>query len=67
MINSPCYECAARVLGCHTDCEKYAAWVAQNAEQAARRRIPADADAHTKETIYRNCKRAKTKRQVGRK
>lgn len=67
MINSPCYECLERVLGCHADCEKYIAWAAQNMAQAAKRRISADADAHTKETIYRNCKRAKTKRQVGRK
>lgn len=67
MTNSPCFECAERSLGCHADCEKYIALAAQNTANAAKRRIPADADAHTKETIYRNCKRAKTKRQVGRK
>lgn len=34
MINSPCYECAERSLGCHADCEKYIAWAAQNTAPA---------------------------------
>lgn len=66
MKQSPCYNCPERAPECHADCERYAAWANARAAERAKRRKPIDADAHTKATIARNCKRAQTKRQVGR-
>ena len=65
MVNAPCFECDKHSTECHADCPDYAAWVDVRAAERAARRIPRDADAHTKATIARNLKRAQTKRQVG--
>lgn len=69
MKNSPCYnngaDCPYRTEYCHADCEIYAAWVEDRKREREKAREPAQADAHTKATIAINCKRAKTKRQVG--
>lgn len=26
MIDSPCYKCESRTIGCHSNCEKYQEW-----------------------------------------
>lgn len=65
MKNSPCYGCQRRSAICHAQCEEYPAWVAElKAEREAARQTQ-DADAHTKRTIERNQKKAKTRKQVG--
>lgn len=66
MKNAPCYECEKHTPDCHVDCSEYAVWVeARKAEKTEHQRAK-DADAHTKATIAKNCKRAQTTRQVGR-
>lgn len=65
MRNSPCYGCTRRSLICHAQCPDYPAWVAEVQAERRAERQTADADAHTKATIERNQKRAKTRRRVG--
>lgn len=67
MRHPPCYGCTRRTEVCHTDCAAYRAWTVQRAKERELERITNDADAHTKATIERNCKKAKTKRRVGQK
>lgn len=70
---SPCYNdgngCPRRSVkpNCHEYCEEYLKWRENQNAANVNRRKPAQADAHTKATIARNCKRAKTKRMVGQK
>ena len=66
MKNAPCYECDIHTPYCHAYCPEYAAWVAEREAERAERKKPKDADAHTKATIAKNCKRAQTLKQVGR-
>ena len=71
MRQSPCYNdgkgCELRTVepNCHDTCEMYLAWVADLAAENDERRKPGEADAHTKQTIARNCKRAGLKKRVG--
>ena len=65
MRNAPCYGCDRRTEVCHTDCAAYRAWTVHNVKERELARVAVDADAHTKATIERNCKRSKTKRRVG--
>ena len=67
MKNSPCYKCTNHSTVCHAECVAYREWLDDYHAQTAAARITADADAHTKQTIERNCKRAQTKRRVGQK
>lgn len=71
MKNAPCYNggtgCPDRTIepNCHDTCERYKEWLEEHKAAVCRWRRPHEADAHTKATIERNCKRAKTKRRVG--
>ena len=64
-MNAPCHNCPNRSHVCHAECVAYREWTAELQKQRGQRRATADADAHTKATIERNCKRAQTKRRVG--
>ena len=65
MNNSPCYKCPDRTLVCHASCVAYREWLESHHAQQVAARIAVDADAHAKQTIARNMKRANTKRRVG--
>ena len=65
MRKAPCYGCKRRSAICHAQCNDYPVWAAELARERAAQEVAKQADAHTKLTIERNCKRAKTKRRVG--
>lgn len=71
MKNAPCYnggkDCPDRTIepNCHDTCERYLKWLDAHRSAIHNKRMPHEADAHTKENIERYCKRAKTKRRVG--
>lgn len=67
MKDSPCYGCGDRRVepNCHDVCARYAKWKEQMRVEKAARAVGREADAHTGDTIRRNCKRAKTRRQKG--
>lgn len=66
-MNAPCYKCPDRHEGCHNEqCPYgYMEFKARMNRLGEAKQKTQDADAHTKETIERNSKRAQTRKQVG--
>ena len=67
MKDSPCNGCGERSIepNCHGYCKRYADWLEGIRAEKAARGVARDADAHTEQTIMRNCRRAKTRKQKG--
>lgn len=67
MKDSPCNGCGRRSVepNCHGYCKEYKDWRTGIWAEKAALAVGKDADAHTRQTIRLNCKRAKTRRQKG--
>lgn len=67
LIQSPCINCPDRKVGCHTDCEKYIAFRAENerlkAELLASKKKTQVIDGHDHENHRRIIKRIKRMKQ----
>lgn len=67
MKNAPCYKCKYRHPGCHTEICPYGyhEWREKLRKEREAAKKAKQADAHTRDTIEINLKRAHTIRQVG--
>jgi len=65
MKNAPCFTCLRHSEICHAQCTEYHDWVMDLKSEREAAKVAKQADAHTKRTIERNCKRAKNRKRVG--
>lgn len=56
-IDAPCRGCHVRTVGCHVQCKLYHKYTAEINARRAAERVPAQADAHTREVIDKIKKR----------